>query len=202
MSKKVLKVISSLKGENSISTQLADAIINKIQEKEEVIVTERDVVNEQIPHLDSNIFFSFITPEAERTAAQQETIEQSDAFVKEVLDADVIVIGVPMYNFTIPSVLKSWLDQIARSGITFKYTESGAVGLVEGKEVYLAIATGGIYSEGPSVAYDFTERYLKAVLGFMGMTNVTAFRAEGLAVPDLAEKALPLAKEKVDQYSF
>ncbi|MFI2741131.1 FMN-dependent NADH-azoreductase [Zhouia sp. PK063] len=202
MSKKVLKVISSLKGENSISTQLADAIINKIQEKEEVIVTERDVVNEQIPHLDSNIFFSFITPEAERTAAQQETIEQSDAFVKEVLDADVIVIGVPMYNFTIPSVLKSWLDQIARSGITFKYTESGAVGLVEGKEVYLAIATGGIYSEGPSAAYDFTERYLKAVLGFMGMTNVTAFRAEGLAVPDLAEKALPLAKEKVDQYSF
>ncbi|SFU33523.1 FMN-dependent NADH-azoreductase [Pustulibacterium marinum] len=199
----ILKVTSSFRGEASASNQLSDAIVNQLKVKDATAtVIERDLVKEEVPHLDLNILMSFVTPEADRSEEQQNIVNQSDEFIKEVMAADAIVIGVPMYNFTIPSVLKSWLDQIARAGVTFKYTAEGAVGLVEGKEVYLAIATGGIYSEGPAAAVDFTESYLKAVLGFMGMTNVTAFRAEGMNIPEFAEKAVPNALAKVEEYSF
>jgi FMN-dependent NADH-azoreductase len=109
------------------------------------------------------------------------------------MEADMIVIGAPLYNFGISSALKAWIDHIARAGLTFHYTEHGSEGLVKGKKVYLAIAMGGVYSEGPMQAYDFVTPYLKAVLGFIGMTDITVFRAEGTAIPGLKETALEKA---------
>ncbi len=103
------------------------------------------------------------------------------------MSADTIVIGAPRYNFGIPSTLKAWVDHIARAGVTFRYT---AEGLVKGKKVYVAMSSGGIYSEGPTAGYDFVAPYLKAVLGFLGMTDVTVVRAEGTAFPNLQPTAL------------
>ncbi|WP_317169188.1 FMN-dependent NADH-azoreductase [Mucilaginibacter humi] len=108
----------------------------------------------------------------------------------EINDADVIVIGAPLWNFGIPSVLKAWVDHISRANVTFKYSEAGAEGLIKNKVVYIAMASGGIYSSGPFRAFDFVSTYLKGLLGFLGMTDLTIFRAEGLAYPGQAETAL------------
>jgi FMN-dependent NADH-azoreductase len=102
-----------------------------------------------------------------------------------------------MYNFGIASTLKSWIDHIARANKTFRYSEKGPEGLVKNKKVYLAISTGGVYSDGPMKAYDFTEPYLRAVLGFMGMTNLTAYRVEGVNMPALKESALQKAIDSI-----
>ena len=98
-----------------------------------------------------------------------------------------------MYNFGIPSTLKSWIDHLARAGMTFQYTADGPQGLVNGKKVYVAMASGGIYSEGPTVSHDFVAPYLKAVLGFLGMTDVTVVRAEGVAMPAVRDSAVAKA---------
>jgi FMN-dependent NADH-azoreductase len=107
------------------------------------------------------------------------------------------VIGAPLYNFTIHSALKAWIDHITRAGVTFGYGESGPIGLVTGKKVYVAMSSGGVYSEGPSTANDFVAPYLKAFLGFLGMKDVTVFRAEGLKVPGIKEHALEKAMDSI-----
>jgi len=112
-----------------------------------------------------------------------------------VLAADVIVIGAPMYNFSVTSGLKAWVDHVARAGRTFKYGANGPEGLVAGKKVYVITASGGVYSEGPASGYDFLATYLRAVLGFLGMTDVTFIRAEGVAMGDDAV-ASTLAKSR------
>jgi FMN-dependent NADH-azoreductase len=113
------------------------------------------------------------------------------------MDADVIVIDAPLYNFSIPSALKAWVDHIARAGVTFKYDENGPEGLVKGKKVYVALASGGIYSDGPMKGYDFAAPYLKSVLGFMGMTDFTVFRVEGVSYPNLKDTALQTAVDSI-----
>ncbi|TDO83063.1 flavodoxin-like protein [Flavobacterium chryseum] len=112
------------------------------------------------------------------------------------------MIGVPVYNFGIPAVLKGWIDQVARAGATFTYGDGTPKGLVINKKVYLSIASGAVFSEGPYKAYDFSEPYLRAVLGFLGMTDITVFRVEGTAIPDLAEGALPKALASVEEFAF
>ena len=107
-----------------------------------------------------------------------------------VMAADAVVIGVPFYNFTIPSSLKSWIDHLTRAGITFRYTATGPEGLIKGKKVYLALASGGVYSEGPMQGYDFAAPYLRTVLGFLGMSDVTVARAEGVKMPEFEPAAL------------
>ena len=112
----------------------------------------------------------------------------------DFMTADVVVIGAPMYNFTIPSQLKAWIDRIAQAGRTFRYTEKGPEGLAGGKTVIVASTRGGIYSSGPAAGMDHQESYLKAVLGFLGVTDVRFVRAEGLAMGDEARsKALAAA---------
>ena len=102
------------------------------------------------------------------------------------MSADTIVIGAPRYNFGIPWTLKAWVDHIARAGVTFRYTAEGPEGLMKDKKVYVAMSSGGIYSEGPTAGYDFVAPYLKAVLGFLGITDVTVVRVEGHRLPRLA----------------
>ncbi len=140
---------------------------------------------------------SFFTPPEARSAALAEAAKHSDEAIAELLDADLIVIGVPMYNFSIHSALKSWIDHIMRAGLTFKYSEAGIEGLVKNKKVYLAFTSGGIYSEGPMKGADFSEPYLTYILNFIGITDITAYRAEGLSVPGLQETALDKAIAQV-----
>jgi len=194
----ILHLKTSPRGGASFSIQLGDAIVSQIQDKyTDHTLKVHDLAAHPFPHLEEAHLNSFFTPLESRSPDMLEAIKHSDGAIAELNAADVIVIGVPMYNFGIPSTLKSWIDHIARAGVTFKYDENGPQGLVKNKKVYLAVSTGGIYSDGFMKAYDFTENYLRAVLGFLGMTDVTTFRVEGVNMPDVKETALTTAVEKI-----
>ena len=175
--KNILHVKSSLNGDQSFSTRLGNAIIDHLKEcYPEIRVTQRDLVKESFPHLE--------LPSTQNTG---------DQVIEEVLNSDILIIGAPLYNFGIPSQLKAWIDHISRAGVTFNYDENGPNGLVTGKKVYVAMSSGGIYSEGPSEGYDFVSPYLKSVLGFLGMTDVEIIRVEGTAMAGLKDLALEKA---------
>ncbi len=191
--KNILYLKSSLQGEASYSNKLGDAIIEKIKVKYPgSTVNELDLVESDIPHLKPQVLKAMFMPEPEKAA-----IQLSDVLVKQLFTADIIVIGAPLINFTIHSALKSWIDHITRAGITFGYGENGPVGKVTGKKVYVAMSSGGVYSEGPGKANDFVAPYLKAFLGFLGMTDLTVFRAEGLKVPGVKEQAMQKALDSI-----
>ncbi|PWS29598.1 FMN-dependent NADH-azoreductase [Pedobacter yonginense] len=194
----ILHIISSPRGGASFSIKLGNAVIEKLQQANPSSTLKvHDLTNKPFPHLEEVHLNSFYTPAEQHSAEMTEAIKHSDQAIAELLAADTIVIGVGMYNFSIPSTLKAWIDHIARAGKTFNYSANGPEGLIKGKKVYLAITSGGIYSEGPMKAYDFTESYLRAVLGFMGITDITVFRAEGVNFPDLKEVALDKAIESI-----
>jgi FMN-dependent NADH-azoreductase len=196
--KKIIHLISSIQGAQSYSIKLGNAIVEKIEQKYEgSTVKEIDLVSNEAPHLNPDTLKSFFTPKDQLTEEQKALIQYSDEAVNDLLDADIIVVGAPLYNYTIPSSLKAWIDQIVRAGITFGYSETGPVGLVTGKKVYVAMASGGIYSEGPGKANDFVAPYLKSVFGLLGMTDFTVFRAEGLKVPGVKESAFEKAIESI-----
>jgi FMN-dependent NADH-azoreductase len=160
-------------------------------------VTERDLVAAPVPHLGVDLLGGmFGKPEA-LTEAQTTALALSNTLVDEIEAASLIVIGVPMYNFSIPSALKAWIDHVIRAGRTFQYTGEGPKGLVTGKKAVLFLASGGVYSDGPYKPYDFQETYLRAILGFIGLTDVTVVRAEGLAMgPEAATKAVADARAR------
>lgn len=197
--KNILHIKSGLQGENSYSTRLGNAIIEKLKEvSPEIRVKERDLVREGFPHMRTETVNAFFTPEEDRTSEDIRAIQQSERSVRELFEADTLILDVPMYNFNIPSQLKAWIDHIARAGITFRYTENGPEGLVKGKKVYIALASGGVYTEGPNQGYDFIPDYLKAVLGFLGMTDIEIFRAEGTAMETTKAIALEKALETAE----
>ena len=201
--KKILNIVTSVKGDASFSIKLSNAIIDKISSiYGDSQVHTRDLSKAPFPHLEESHFSSFYTPEEMRTDEHKEAIKHSDEAIKELTDADIIVIGVPLYNFGIPSTLKAWIDHIVRAGVTFKYGNGAPEGLVANKKVYLAIASGGIYSDGVMKGHDFTEPYLRTALGFIGMTDITTFRVEGTIIPEFAESALPKALNNVNEYAF
>lgn len=196
--KHILHIISSIQGKESYSIKLGKTIVEKIQDKyPDSTVEELNLVDIKIPHLNPEVLRTFFIPEDQLTKEDKESVRLSDQVVKQLLAADIIVIGAPLYNFTIPSSLKAWIDHITRAGITFGYGENGPIGLVTGKKVYVAMSSGGIYSEGPGKANDFVVPYLNAFLGFLGMTALTAFRAEGLKVPGIKENAFKKAIESI-----
>jgi len=203
MSQKILQIITSTKGDASFSNQLSNAIIEKLKETDpQSVVQTLDLSKTPLPYLTDLHISAVYTPEENHTAEQTAVIQYSDEAIKNLLESDVIVIGVPLYNFGIPAVLKGWIDQIARAGKTFSYADGSPKGLVTDKKVYLSIASGAIFSEGPYKSYDFSESYLRTVLGFLGMTDVTTFRVEGTAIPDFAENALPKALSSVEEFAF
>jgi len=196
--KKILRIISSPRGAASMSIKLGNAIVEKIQAAYPgATVTESNLVKKQFPHLEEAHLNAFFTPAENRSPENKEAIRHSDEAIEELQNADIIVIDVPFYNFGIPSNLKAWIDHIARAGITFKYGENGPEGLITGKKVYLAIASGGIYSDGPMQAYDFASPYLKSVLGFLGMTDISVVRAEGASIPVVQDTALEKGIESI-----
>ena len=203
MSKKILNIVSSSKGDASFSNKLSSAVIEKLGSVYSGIeIQTLDLSKTPLPYLDASQIGAFFTPEEVQTSEQKEAIKNSNNAVKELMEADVIVIGVPLYNFGIPAALKAWVDQVSRAGLTFNYADGTPKGMVTNKKVYLSVASGAIFSEGAFKSYDFAEPYLRAVLGFLGMTDVTTFRVEGTSIPDFAENALPKALAAVNAFSF
>lgn len=184
---KLLHIDSSVLGSNSASRQLSAAIVARLRtEHPGLDVTYRDLAAQTLPH------FTPILAEGHPCVARNAEI------LDEFVAADIVVIGAPMYNFTIPTQLKAWLDRILTAGKTFRYTEKGPEGLAGGKRVIVASSRGGIYSQGPGHANDFQEPYLRHVLGFMGIHDIDFVRAEGLNLgPAQREAAMAQAHAQI-----
>jgi len=179
---KILQIKASVFNGNGQSSRLADKFVAELRAQHPgAQVVERDLVTEPVPHLDGARVGAFFAKPEERTAEQQAVIAYSDALIDELRRADVVVLGLPMYNFGVPSQLKAWFDHIARAGVTFKYTEKGAVGLLTGKKAYVFAARGGVYAETPN---DSQTQFVRQFLGFLGITKVEFVYAEGLALGD------------------
>ena len=167
---------SARQGANS--TRVADAIVTRLKSiHPEARIVLRDLTQNPHPILDGAALGALFTPADQRTPEQSARVALDDALIAEVQAADVLVLGVPMYNFGISVQLKSWIDALARAGATFRYTENGPEGLLKGKKVYIGLARGGRYRDTP---LDSQVPYLKTVLGFLGMTDVQFVYAEGL----------------------
>jgi FMN-dependent NADH-azoreductase len=187
----ILQIISSARGAESYSTLLSQGIIDKLLAAHPgSTVVVRNVATHPFPHLEEAHLQAYFAPAESRSPVQQQAVRHSDEAIAQVMAADVLVIGVPFYNFSIASSLKAWLDHLTRAGVTFRYTSNGPEGLITGKKVYLAVASGGIYSEGPQQAYDFAVPYLRLILSFLGLTDVTVARAEGVKLPEFQATAL------------
>ncbi len=171
----ILRINSSANTENSVTRALTDKIIARLGDHD---VTVRDLAREPLPQITHTWAVARVTPEADRAPEQIDALAESDKLVAELLAADTIVIGAPVYNFSVPASLKAWIDLVARVGVTFRYTDTGPEGLVKGKRVIIAMASGGVPA---GAAMDFNTPYLKTVLGFMGMEDVTIISADALA---------------------
>ncbi len=189
---KVLRISTSILGESSVSSQLVDELLGQLEVQQAQEVTHRNFAEEPIPHLDSAWLGALSTKEPDRSAEQKAKVEFSDRLIAELLDADTLVIGLPMYNFSVPSMLKAWVDHIARAGVTFKYTASGAVGLLQGKQVILVAAMGGIHEVG---ATDFLRPYMQQIMAFIGLDDVHFITADGLNMGE-ESRAQGLAKAR------
>ena len=160
----------------------------------------RALVASPRPHSDPAYASGIYTPSEARTPRQSEVVGVSDIAVDELFAADHIVLATGFINFSISSTLKSWIDHVSRSGKTFAYSANGPKGMVTGKKVYIVLASGGIYSEGPAAASDFAVPYLKSVLAFNGMTDVEVIRVEGVGMgEDAAKAALAKAATQIDE---
>lgn len=175
---RVLRIDSSAKNEESVTRQLADLFIQRLGERQAIHVVSRDVA-QGLPFVDADWVAANLTDPAARDADKQAALALSDALVREVQAADVLVIGVPIYNFGVPATLKAWIDLIARARLTFQYTEHGPQGLLTGKKAYLLVASGGTPVGG---AIDFATPWLKHVLAFVGITDVEIIAAERLMI--------------------
>ncbi len=196
----ILQINSSARswanGQGSQSTRLANELVGELRAAHPAAtLTVRDLTANPHPALDEATLGALFTPADARSAEQHARVALDTALIAEVQAADVIVLGVPMVNFGITSQLKNWIDAIAKAGVTFKYTATGPVGLVEGKKVYAVLTRGGVYRDQP---HDTQVPYLKMLLGFLGMTNVEFVYAEGLAMgPDAEAKALESARAEI-----
>ncbi|KAB1072756.1 FMN-dependent NADH-azoreductase [Methylobacterium planeticum] len=193
----LLHVDGSILGAHSVSRTVSAAIVDRLRsESPGLAVTHRDLAATPLPHL-SGATLAARQPNAGNTPDVLADVALGDAVLEEFLAADIVVIGAPLYNFTISSQLKAWIDRILVAGRTFRYGEGGAEGLVGGKRVILAIARGGFYGPGtPYAAAEHAETYLRAVLAFMGIANPEIIVAEGIAVgPEQRERALAGALE-------
>jgi FMN-dependent NADH-azoreductase len=199
---KVLIIDSAATGEASVSHKLTDALADRLSRHDpSVHIVRRDIGAAPIPHLTAETVGVIRGAPAETDAARQ-AAALSDALIAELKDADLIVIGAPMYNFGMASTLKAWFDHVLRAGITFRYSEAGPEGLVKGKRAVVIEARAGLYSEGPAAATDHQEPHIRTLLGFMGVTDVEFVRAEKLAFgPDAAAAAIAEAVDRLDGFA-
>jgi FMN-dependent NADH-azoreductase len=196
----LLFVSSSLFGSGSQSRTMAAEFIDRWRNANpRTTVVERELTADSMPHLSLATLTAAMTPADKRNAAEREAATLADTLIEEVEAADVIVIAAPMYNFSIPSTMKAWIDHITRAGRTFRYGVAGAEGLLKGKKVFVVTARGGIYNEGPAKSMDFQAPYLQAMLGFIGFDDVTFIHVEGLKVsPEAAASGIERARQTID----
>jgi len=196
----ILQINSSARawadGAGSQSTRLAGELVERLRAADPAAtLTLRDLAANPHPPLDEAALGALFTPAEARSAEQHARVALDHALIDEVMAADVIVIGVPMVNFGITSQLKNWIDAIAKAGVTFRYTASGPVGLIQGKKVYAVLTRGGVYRDQP---HDTQVPYLRQTLGFLGITDIEFIYAEGLNMgADAAEKALASARADI-----
>jgi len=195
----VLVVTSSVLAENSVSSDLVKDVVEGLRKRDPGMkVVTRDLGANPVPHLTTDAATA-IRGEPSNDA-QRAARALSDELIGEVQAADILVIGVPMYNFGIPSNLKSWFDYVLRSGTTFRYTETGPEGLVKGKRAILVLARGGYYTDGPMKVLDSQEPHVRAMLNFIGITDIRYVRAEKLALgPEEREKSIIAARAAVGE---
>jgi len=191
----ILHLDSSAKPQGSATKDLTRATVEKLQQADpDSKVIYHDLAANPLPHLSPETLAALFTGQ------DHAGVQLSDKLVDELLAADTIVIGAPMYNFGIPSQLKAWIDHVWRAGKTFKYTAEGTVnGLAAGKKAIIVVSTGGIYAEGPMVPFDHVTPYLKQALGFIGITDVTVIRAEKQAFgAEIAAQEIQTAKQEIE----
>lgn len=196
--KNLLQLNTSLFSNSGESSQLADQFVAAWRaSKLEAQVVVRDLAAQPLPHLDAERFLAFTARAEQRSPQQQALVAESDALIDEIRNADVIVLGLPMYNFGIPSTLKAYFDHIARAGVTFRYTASGPVGLLSGKQAYVFAARGGLYAGTPR---DSQSAYVRDFLAFIGITELDFVYAEGLNMGEPKKQtALAGARQRLEQ---
>jgi FMN-dependent NADH-azoreductase len=194
---KVLHIDSSLQGNKSTSSKIAQKLIDKLDVNNNTNseILYRDLNADVIPHLTEEKFTAFNTPEAERTLQQQEAVAISDKLIDEVSHSDVLIIGVPMYNLGVPSTLKAWFDHLARAGKTFTYTAEGPKPLLKMPKVYIIATRGGMYANTPA---DTQSPWLKQILHFIGVNEINFIYAEGAAM-NSADDVFSNAERQISQ---
>ncbi len=198
----ILHIDSSPLGERSVSRKLTAKTLAELKAKHpDSKVVARDLGTAPLPHLSGMVIGAFFTPPDQRNDALSEAVKLSDQAIEELIAADVIIIGTPMWNFGIPSSLKAWIDHVVRAGRTFKYGAAGPISLLPpGKKVIIVSSRGGVYSDGPMKMMDYQETYLKAVLGFIGLHDISFVRAEGVAMgEDAAKNAVESAEVQLTE---
>ncbi|PUB13604.1 FMN-dependent NADH-azoreductase [Yoonia sediminilitoris] len=187
--RKVLRVDASARRDGSVTRDLADRVIAKLGSSE---VITRDLLD-GVPFIDETWVGANFTPESDRTLQQIEVLAYSDQLIREVMDSDTLVIGVPIYNFAVPAALKAWVDLVARVGVTFAYTETGPVGLLKNKRAVIIVASGGVASGSED---DYAVNYMRHFLAFLGIVDVEVVAADQLMLD--AETSLRGAHEAIE----
>ena len=193
----ILQINASARREGANSTKVANSVVERLKASNPAATfTLRDLAVTPHPVLDEAALGALFTPADQRSPEQAARVALDDALIAEIQAHDTIVLGVPMYNFGVPVQLKAWIDAIARAGTTFRYTATGPEGLLKGKTVYVALARGGLYRDTPN---DSQVPYLKAVLGFLGLTDLRFIYAEGLNMgPEAAAKGFAQAEQDIE----
>lgn len=196
MSTKVLRLDSSIFGSGGASTQLNEQVIETLKSRHgDVEVVHRDLARKPLPHFTVEFIQALGKAPEERTAEEAAQVALADQLIKELREADILVIGAPMYNFTIPTTLKTWMDYVARAGETFKYTENGPVGLVGDAKIYINTSRGGVHKGQPT---DGIVPLLKSFFAMMSLTDISVVYAEGLTLGgDSRSKGLAEAERAI-----
>ena len=198
--KNILVIESSPNGDQSVTRKITKQFVQKLRAKyPEAKIVTRDLIQTPAPHLDGQTIQAFFTPPDQRSAELQKAILTSDELTDELLAADTIVLAAPMWNFSVPSVVKAWIDNISRAGKTFSYGPEGLKGLAGGRKVYVVTSSGSVFSEGPYVSYDLFVPYLKTFFGFIGITDVTLLRAEGVNDPAAQATSIQKVEAQIEQ---
>ena len=196
--KNILLIEVSPREEGSASRSVANTLTSRLRDLYPEATTKyRDLAVEHLPHLDKGMLQVITTNGQIEAESTRETARLSDKLAEELLNADLLLISTPMWNFGIPSALKAWIDLVVRPNKTFRYTADGVEGLAKDKRAVLVLASGGVFTEGPWRSWDFVDPYLRQILAFIGITDVQTVRAEGLNIPSLSGDAIPRANQAV-----
>jgi FMN-dependent NADH-azoreductase len=198
--KQILIIETSPRGPLSASRKVTEKLSARVRaEHPDAKLIYRDLSKDGIPHLDGETLKAISSKIPAEVRAHKDFARLSDKLTDELLDSDLLVIGTPMWNFGIPSLLKAWIDLVVRPGRTFNYGANGVIGLAKGKKAILVLASGGVFTDGPWKPWDFVEPYLRTILGFIGIVDVQTVRIEGMNIPVLAEAAIPNAENSVEK---